>query len=325
MKNYCIVSTFIFGILLLSVSLSAAEKGVRLTKSDMAAIDIFIDGKLFTSYQYSIGFVKPIFYPIISVGGNWINRGYPIRNDIAGESHDHWHKKSLWFTYGNVNGVDFWSESAEQKEGGIGESGKIRHTGFTAMESSESQGKLGYTADWIEPYGHIVLKQKTDVIFTYTGKSRSMDFTITLTAQDKPVIFNDTKEGMFGIRYNTDLHEKNGGKYINANGQEGENGVWGKRANWVALRGKIKDEPMVLAIFDHPSSVNHPTWWHARGYGLFALNPFGKKDFEKDAQPLNVTIKPGESLTFKYLVTFFSGTLSKEELDTMYKNYTGQK
>ena len=299
---------------------TVSDTNVNLVRSEEASVDVYIKGSLFTSYHYSLGFAKPIFYPIVSAGGNWINRGYPMRNDIAGESRDHWHQKSLWFTYGDVNGVDYWAETPE--------SGKIRHTGFTIIQSGDEQGILGYTADWIDPDGEAVLKQETNVIFGHSERSRSIDFHITLTAHSRQVTFGDTKEGMFGIRYHKNLHEKNGGTYINSNGQEkeqGPNGVWGKRANWVALRGSIGDEPMVIAIFDHPESVNNPTWWHARGYGLFAANPFGRKDFEKGSVPMNVTIDTGESLTFRYHVLFYSGTLTKEDLDSIYDGYAGRE
>ena len=42
----------------------------------------------------------------------------------------------------------------------------------------------------------------------------------------------------------------------------------------------VDGKPVAILIFDHPSSYNHPPRWHARGYGLFAVNPFGLKDFE---------------------------------------------
>ena len=303
-----------------SCSTQPAQSNVELKKTDKASIEVYIKGNLFTAYHYGLGFEKPIFYPLISAGGNWLNRAWPMRFDVPGEARDHWHQESFWFTYGNVNGVDLWAKTPE--------TGKIRHTGFTAMESGDRQGVLGYTADWIEPGGKTILKQETTVIFGFTEMSRTMDFDMTLTAMAEQVVFGDTKEGMFGIRYHHDLHEENGGMYINENGQEkeaGPNGVWGKRAGWVALRGKVAGEPVVIAILEHPTSVNHPTWWHARGYGLFAVNPFGRKDFEAGSEPMNVTIKQGESLRFRYHVIFYSGTFSKEELDGIYASYKGEK
>ncbi len=189
------------------------ESNIKLIKSELATIDVFIEEKLFTSYHYGIGFAKPVFYPVYTPDGNMLNRAYPMRNDIPGEIHDHWHQESMWFTYGDVNHIDFWSKIGEQHYPGdqeIGESGKIRHTGFNKITSSNKKAELSFNADWIEPNGHIILKQKEDVEFLFDEKSRIMDFTITLSAQDKPVTFFDTKEGMFAIRYNHQLHEENG-------------------------------------------------------------------------------------------------------------------
>jgi hypothetical protein len=61
---------------------------------------------------------------------------------------------------------------------------------------------------------------------------------------------------------------------------------------------------------DHPSNLRHPTWWHARHYGLFTANPFGQGHFEKDA-PDNAgdyVIENGESLTFRYRTIFHKGS-----------------
>jgi hypothetical protein len=35
-------------------------------------------------------------------------------------------------------------------------------------------------------------------------------------------------------------------------------------------------------MMDHPSNPRFPTYWHARDYGLFSLNPFGVRDFERN-------------------------------------------
>ena len=40
---------------------------------------------------------------------------------------------------------------------------------------------------------------------------------------------------------------------------------------------------MTVAIFAHPSGLNHPPYWHARDYGLFAVNPFGRKGYDPSA------------------------------------------
>ena len=49
-------------------------------------------------------------------------------------------------------------------------------------------------------------------------------------------------------------------------------------------------------MLDHPSNPGFPTYWHARGYGLFAANPMGEKIFTDGKKELNVAIEPGASI-----------------------------
>ena len=55
--------------------------------------------------------------------------------------------------------------------------------------------------------------------------------------------------------------------------------IWGKRADWVDYYGNVAGEIVGIAIFDHPKNLRHPTYWHARSYGLLAANPFGLREF----------------------------------------------
>lgn len=292
----------------------AAQDGelpVRVVKTDEARIDVFVGDELFTAYYYGLGLHKPIFHPLKTPRGQILTRRYPMELGVPGEARDHWHHEGMWFTYGDVNGVDFWAKfpTSRQREG----SGIIRHTGFGRLEGG-STGRLEATADWVTPSGQVLLKQSMEALFRGSRDSRVIDLTIRLTAQDEKVVFGDTKEGMFGIRVTTDMQENRTGAYLNAEGKEKEAGVWGKRSPWMALRGKVGDEDLTLAIFDHPESVAHPTYWHARGYGLFAVNPFGRQDFEEGSEAMNFTLQPGQSTQFRYRVLIHSGQLGAADL-----------
>ena len=83
------------------------------------------------------------------------------------------------------------------------------------------------------------------------------------------------------------------------------------------LTGKIGEEDISVAILDHPKNVSYPTYWHARGYGLMALNPLGEKVFSNGKKTLNLTLKKGESVTFRYRVVVKSGVLTDAELNAM--------
>ena len=100
--------------------------------------------------------------------------------------------------------------------------------------------------------------------------------------------------------------------------------VWGKRAPWVALRGEINSEKVTLALFDHPENVGYPTYWHARGYGLFAANPLGQKIFSEGAEELNFSLKAGESVTFRHRLLIRSGDVSADACEADYQEFTSQ-
>jgi hypothetical protein len=157
-----------------------------------------------------------------------------------------------------------------------------------------------------------------------------IDRVTTLTATGKAVSMKDTKEGMFGIRVARQLelpsqealnltdargnpetvkkmsNEGVSGSYKSSEGVTDE-AVWGTRAKWMNLFGSIGHEKVSLVISDHPENLSYPTYWHARGYGLFCANPFGAKDFTKGKEELNYTIPAGKSITFRYRVIVHSG------------------
>ncbi len=303
-------------------ALAESHHGVRLVKTDAARVDIYVGKSLFASYHYGAGFHKPIFHPLLSPKGHRLTRAYPMEFGTPDEHYDHWHHEGISFTYGNLNGVDFWSKlpGGRDKPG----SGRIRHTGFTRLEDGQ-KGVMDTTSDWIAPSGAVLLKQDSRMTIEAGPGWRTLDLTFKLTAQGKAVTFNDTKEGMMAVRVAPDLREDRTGRYLNAQGLELSKGVWGKKSSWVALRGSVQGEDLTLAIMNHPKSIESPTFWHARGYGLFSANPFGRKDFEKGSPPLNVALEPGESALFLYRILVHSGHLTQSDMAAQFEKYRETK
>jgi hypothetical protein len=62
-----------------------------------------------------------------------------------------------------------------------------------------------------------------------------------------------------------------------------------------------------IAIFDHVGNPGYPAYWHARGYGLFAVNPLGAHIFDPKTPAMNFRIAKGESATFRYQIEILSG------------------
>jgi hypothetical protein len=74
--------------------------------------------------------------------------------------------------------------------------------------------------------------------------------------------------------------------------------------------------------------LNYPTFWHARGYGLFSANPLGQGDFLRQSPyrknkviPLNLTLEPGESAHFRFLVIVYEGQKNQDELESEFRAF----
>lgn len=298
-------SPALLSCLLMGTSAPAtAESTVRLsTLSDRVRIEI--GGQLFTEYIFGTDAAKPYLHPILAADGTQLTRNFPMA-DVAGEEQDHPHHRSLWFAHGSVNGVDFWAEKD-------GVTGRIVHDGLIEVKTNEkNEGVIRARRRWVAADGQQVCSDEISLRVTAVPAGRLLDFEIRLIApKDRPVVFGDTKEGTMAIRlakWMTLPHRFQGrdqpgvGQMVNSVGQSGA-GVWGKRAAWVDYFAPREGKVYGVALFDHPSNPRHPTWWHARDYGLFAANPFGRHDFEnlKD-QPRagEHVLAPGESVSFRY-------------------------
>tara|TARA_R110002049_G_scaffold308939_1_gene515028 strand:+ start:15935 stop:17029 length:1095 start_codon:yes stop_codon:yes gene_type:complete len=322
-----------------------AEKRIRIVENaDEKKVDILIDGKLFTSYRYPENIKKPVLYPLITPHGTKITRKFPLEPSV-GEHVDHPHHVGVWFNYGDVNGLDFWNNSDSIKVADRDKYGTIAHKKILSTNDGNDEARLEVAMDWLAPDGKILLNENTTFVFRGRSDEYSIDRITKLTAPNEDVNFKDNKEGLIGIRVTRELEhpsdkpgiftDANGiptkvpvldnegmnGNYINAEGIEGTD-TWGKRSNWVNLRSTIGDEKISLVILDNKSNIGYPTYWHSRGYGLFAANPLGQSVFSDGKEALNFKLSKGESTTFKYRIIVASALLDKEVLNERFETFS---
>lgn len=307
-------------------------------------VDVLVDEQLFTSFIYPDTLDKPVLFPINTSAGTTITRGWPLA-PRPGERFDHPHHIGLWFNYGDVNGLDFWNNSyaipAEKKS----DFGHITLKEINSMSSSGNKGNLVVTQEWKNENGDVLLEEKVTFVFKANDSERSIERTAVLTAINGPVTFTDNKEGMIALRVSrqlehpstkpelftdasgkvTDVPTMNNegitGMYTSSNGKKGDE-VWGTRGDWVELDGKIGDEPIAVVIMDHPGNIGYPTYWHARGYGLFAANTLGQKAMSEGKEELNHKLENGESMTLKYKVEVISGKKpDQKEIEGIYDSW----
>jgi hypothetical protein len=233
----------------------------------------------------------------------------------------------MFFAHGDINGVDFWGEGmpsqALQTAHGQFYSSEELPKGRTVFRALDEATGSTIRAEFnlAGPDGKIMGEETQEYSFSGDESTRTIDCTFTLTASHGPLKIGDTKEGTFAIRVVKAL-EAPTGHMLNSEGKTGEKEIWGKRADWVDYSGTVAGETLGIAIFDNPGNIKHPTYWHAREYGLFAVNPFGEHDFYNDpTRDGSVTIQAGESLTLRYRVLIHQGDATEAKIANEYEDY----
>ncbi|MBN2595050.1 MAG: PmoA family protein [Sedimentisphaerales bacterium] len=331
-------------IILITADLRAASPKVELVRGENR-IDVVIAGELFTSYLYGENMTRPLLVPVRTPSGIDVSRRYPL-TEIEGGSTDHEHHIGIFFAVDQVNGVNFWKNTGVPPQ--------IKHVEITEMTGGAGTGKLTAISHWIDDKQQVLLDERRTMIFL-AGEHENeyaIDMSIDLTAKCTRVVFEDIEEGMFAIRLSDYFRESNPenspklggpmpdesisgtGKYFSSNGDETAKDVWGKRARWVALQGIRKGTVVGIVILNHPASINYPTYWHVRNYGLFSANPFGQGDFQRQQPkeyrknkviPLHLTLEGGETAHFRFLVIVYEGFRTNEQIEKRFKKFTSVK
>ena len=307
-------------------------------------VDVSIDGQPFTAYIWPEAQMKPALWPIRTAKGTEVTRGFPVAPK-PGERADHFHQVGLWFSYGDVNGVDFWNNSTARKPEEQARMGRAVHRRIVEAKSGV-EGRLTVAADWLLPGDKLALAEESAFVFRPLPSGRWIERTTTLRARDTAVSFKDNKEGLFGLRVARTLEHPSAatekaslvgpdlqpgpsgpldnagitGSYRSSEGKLGD-AVWGTRARWVALSGRAGEEDVVVVIFDHPKNPGAPTYWHARGYGLFAANPLGQKEMSNGKDELNFSIPQGGSGVFRHALAVLGGAFDEARIEELYRAF----
>lgn len=336
-------SIILSAVLILGCSASLCAQGSGFALREDAAkkqIDVLYNGKVLTGYCYYDSVMKPVLFPLKTVSGVTITRGYPL-DPRPGERVDHPHHIGLWMNYQDVEGLDFWNNSTAIKYDRRPRYGTIYHDKVISKQASGEQAMLEVQALWKNHKKELLLTETTTYQFTVKGSDFIIDRTSSLKASaGRDIPMHDIKDGFLAIRVARELelpsdesakvvdadggvkevklsNEGVTGNYVSSEGLIG-NDVWGTRATWVTLTGSKDNKNISVTIIDHPDNPGYPAYWHARGYGLFAVNPLGQAAFSDGKERLNLEIKKDESVTFRYRIVIHEGQpLTSDQVDAM--------
>ncbi|MEQ1641957.1 MAG: PmoA family protein [Pyrinomonadaceae bacterium] len=334
---------FLTPFLILAFTIHAQD--VRVIPRDRETrVDVEVEGKLFTSFRWDERIKRPVLFPIMSAGGAYITRGFPIETR-DGETINHPHQVGSSLSYGDVNGIDFWNTSTFRSAKELEHMGRIVLRKIPRVKSGDGRGEIETISDWIHPNGNILLIETTKFIFYAKEDLRWIDRITTLAAHEIDVVFGDNKEGLFAIHLNVNLQQDDQfpvkvtstkgviserasaadltGKYLNSEGLVGEK-IWGTPGRWASVSGRLGKENLTVVIFDSPSNHNFPSNMMVRPYGLLALNPFGQKAFVPEKSERKFTLRAKQNLTFRHRLLIMPEKASGSQIEKEYQKWIGK-
>jgi hypothetical protein len=298
---------------------SKAPKVAIAKKGEEPQLDIVVNGEKFTAYQYSNDNRKPFLWPVYCEGDATITRDWPMDQNAPEKQaggKDHIHHKSIWTSFGDINGVDCWGE--DTKEAGY------QHSDEVTFGSGDAFGWIHAKNTWqSKEHKPVIAEEREYRFYDSPAGARTFDEKVTFTASYGKAVFGDTKEGgIMAFRIRPEIEAEKGGTITLATGEVGEKDCWGKKSPWCDYFGSIEGVGVRgIAVFDNPSNLRYPTNWHVRGYGLNGANCFGLSYFTDKKENGEFELDEGKSLTFNYRVVIHSGDSKESKIVNRYGDY----
>jgi hypothetical protein len=169
---------------------------------------------------------------------------------------------------------------------------------------------------WRRPNANSPIKDVRRITITAPSKELyQLDFEIVMEML-MDVTIDKTNHSLFSGRMDADLAVTNGGTMINANGDKGEKGTFGKQSPWIDFYGKRGDKMEGMAIMQHPSNEWYPSPWFTRDYGFFSPTPMYWPENDKET-----TLKKGQTIKLKYRVLVHAGDVTTAKIAEQFDMY----
>jgi hypothetical protein len=289
----------LFFILITTVFLVKAQS--KVTAEQVGdKIEFRVNGNLFTSYILSEFEKYPFFFPVNGPSNATVtsmrNANYP-------------HHSSLFFGCDKVNGGNYWQEGLDE--------GQIISLRADILESGGDKALVENENIWKRPGADAPIKDKRRITVTVPSSEKfQIDFDIVMEML-MDVTIDKTNHSLFSGRMDPDLAVTNGGTMINAEGETGEKGTFGKRSAWIDYYGERMGKTEGMAILQHPSNEWFPAPWFTRDYGFFSPTPMYWPENDK-----NIILKKGEQIKLRYRVFVHSGDHTDAKIAEEFEKYS---
>ncbi len=248
-------------------------------------IEIRANGSLLTNYILSENEKYPFFYPVNG----------PSKASVTSMRNGNYpHHSSLFFGCDRVNEGNYWQEGIER--------GQILSLRADILESGGEKAVIENECIWRRPGADAPIKDKRLITVKMISADKyQIDFDINMEMLLDVTILK-TNHSLFSGRMDPDLAVTNGGTMINAQGETGEKGTFGKSSPWMDYYGNRMGGIEGMAILQHPTNEYFPSPWFTRDYGFFSPTPMYWPENDQFT-----SLKKGEKIKLRYRVIIHSG------------------
>jgi hypothetical protein len=262
-------------------------------------VRVTVGDVLFTEYKWPSDQKYPYFYPVA---------GPRTGESVTTESSMPWpHHRSLFFGLDKVNGGNYWQDGLEL--------GQIVPEATVVVQAGGDAVVLRQTNIWRRPGAESPIRDTRLIRITAPSPDlRLIDFDVTL-APLIDVRVENTNHALFAARMVPELSVASGGRLVNAEGERGERGTFGKHSPWADFWGERNGVVEGLAILNHPGNRWSPPPWFTRDYGFVSPTPFNW--FEEGY----LDLPRGEQLHLRYRVVVHGGNTDEAGIAELYREY----
>ncbi len=293
--NLIIITLMLFGV--------GVQSQVKITAKKIGdKIEFRSNGNLLTNYILSEHEKYPFFYPVNG----------PSKASVTSMRNGNYpHHSSLFFGCDQVNGGNYWQEGLER--------GQIISLRVDIIETGGQKAVIINECIWKRPGADAPIKDKRIITVTWISKDKYyIDFNITMEML-MDVTIKKTNHSLFSGRMDPDLAVTNGGTMINAEGDTGEKGTFGKPSAWMDYYGKRMGGIEGMAILQHPTNAFFPSPWFTRDYGFFSPTPMYWPENDEFTM-----LKKGEKIKLKYRVIVHSGDHLEARISNDFNKYKSE-
>jgi hypothetical protein len=282
---------------------SAKQKKMRLVHTKGEKVAVFRGDQALLEYRYTAARPKTYVHPFFAPNGFAISYDSPP---------DHLHHQGVMLAWSNVNGLDFWGEKNP------GEHGQIVHQKFLQL-SERAPAVISALNHWVAKGKLYLVEKQTIRVSAPTADLVRFDWESEITARKEAITMDASKNPYngLGVRF---PHSMDFGKTLNSNGTTDFKKASGERAKWCSYSGSMGEGKgqVSLAMFDAPENPRHPTPFFVMNdkFGYMSAAPSFHEGF---------SLKPGESLRFRWGVVALVGEPDRAKLDALYTQWAARK